>query len=92
VGSERVQPPVDDDYPNSWRSEALRHDVIKKILLIGGICLAFAIGAVVCLFVACFCILGKRRGASAPIARGAALGEMGTLASSRCCLLSRRPS
>jgi len=42
------------DIPNSGRSEALRHDVTKKILLIGGICLALAVGAVVCLFVAVF--------------------------------------
>src|SRR6516162_11736007 len=34
------------------RSEALRHDVTKKILLIGGICLALAFGAVVWFFVA----------------------------------------
>ena len=31
-----------------------RHDVAKKILLIVGICLALAVGAVVCLFVAFF--------------------------------------
>jgi hypothetical protein len=43
-----------DDYPNSGRSEALRHHVTKKILLIVGICLALAVGAVVCLFVAVF--------------------------------------
>ena len=42
------------DIPNSGRSEALRHDVTKKILFIGGICLALAVGAVVCLFVAVF--------------------------------------
>jgi hypothetical protein len=53
VGSERVSSPV-DGYPNSGRLEALTHDVIKKILLIGGICLALAVGAVVCLFVAFF--------------------------------------
>src|SRR4026207_571093 len=47
------QPPV-DGYPNSGRSEALRHDVTKKILLIVGICLALAFGAAVCLFVAFF--------------------------------------
>jgi sensor domain CHASE-containing protein len=34
--------------------EAPRHDVTKKILLIGGICLALAVGALVCLFVAFF--------------------------------------
>ena len=44
MGSERVSRPV-DRCPNSWRSEALRQDV-QKILLIGGICLALAIGAV----------------------------------------------
>ena len=43
-----------DGYPNTGRSEALRHNVTKKILLIGGICLALAVGAVVCLFVAVF--------------------------------------
>jgi hypothetical protein len=53
VGSERVSTPV-DGCPNSWRSETLRHDVIKKILLIGAICLALAVGAMVCLFVAFF--------------------------------------
>jgi hypothetical protein len=39
------QPPV-VDYANDGRSEALRHDVTKKILLIGGICFALAIDAV----------------------------------------------
>ena len=53
MGSERVSSPV-DGYPNSGRLEALTHDVVKKILLIGGICLALAVGAVVCLFVAFF--------------------------------------
>jgi hypothetical protein len=43
-----------DGCPNSGRSEALRHDVAKKILLIVGICLALAVGAVGCLFVAFF--------------------------------------
>jgi len=59
VGSERVSTPS-RWLPNSGRSEALRHDVIKKILLIGGICLALAFGAVVCLFVAFF--LSMERG------------------------------
>jgi len=40
--------------------EALRHDVTKKILLIAGICLALAAGAVVCLFVAL--IMSMERG------------------------------
>jgi hypothetical protein len=34
--------------------QRLRHDVTRKILLIAGICVALAIGAVVCLFVAVF--------------------------------------
>src|SRR5207249_4549286 len=43
-----------DGCPIRWRSETLRHDVAKKILLIGGICVALAVGAMVCLFVAFF--------------------------------------
>ena len=51
MGSERVSTPC-RWLPNSRRSEAPRHDVIKKILLIGGICLALAFGAVIWFFVA----------------------------------------
>jgi hypothetical protein len=41
------------------RDLRLRHDVAKKILLIAGICVGLAVGAVVCLFVAVFISMEK---------------------------------